>query len=110
MRSLYALLTTFERNGANALVTFGKAALQKGYCKVVLSGRRFEPDSTQPPVDVFYGRIEALVDRLVVGFAADIGAIDFLAVKQCNNRVFELHPRYFSRQRHVADGQFVFAV
>src|SRR5262245_38822954 len=110
MRSLYALLTTLQRYSANALVAFGKAPLQEGYRQSMLPGRGFEADLPQPPVDFFDRRIQALVDRLVVGFAADVGAIDFLAVKQRDHRVFELHPRHFSRERHVADGKFVFAI
>ena len=110
MCGLYALLATLQRYGANALVAFGKAAMHEGYRQLMLPFRGFEADLPQPPVDFFHRRIEALVDRLVVGFAADIGAIEFLAVKQCNYRVFELHLRHFSRKRHIADGQFVFAV
>ena len=110
MRGLYALLTTLERNGANALVAFGKAALEKGHGQFMLPGRGLKTDLPQPVVDFFDRRIQALVDRLVVGFAADIGAVDLFAVKQCNHRVFELHLRHFPRERHVADSEFVFAV
>ena len=76
----------------------------------MLPGRGFKVDLSQAIVDFFDRRIEALVDRFVIGFAADIGSIEFLAIKQNNHGVFEFHPRHFSRERHVTDGEFVFAV
>ena len=39
-----------------------------------------------------------------------VGAIELLAVEQRDHRVFELHPRHFARERHVADRELVFAV
>src|SRR5262249_49087019 len=99
MRSLYALLTTFERSGANALVAFGEAAMQKGPRQIMLSGRGVKVDLPQAPVDFFDRRVQTLIDRFVVGLAADIGAIEFLAVQQHNDRVFKLHSRHFARER-----------
>ena len=76
----------------------------------MLPGRGLKADLPQPAVDFFDRGIQALVDRLVVGLAADIGAIELLAVEQRDHRVFELHPRHFARERHVADRELVFAV
>ena len=69
-----------------------------------------EADLPQPAVDLFDRGIQPLVDRLVVGFAADGRAVELLAVEQRDHRVLELHPRHFARQRHVADRELVFAV
>ena len=110
MGSLDALLTTFERNGASALVAFGKAAMEEGDRQLVLSGGGFEAELAQPAVDFFNRGIKPLIDRLVVGIATDIRAIDLLAVEQDDDGVLELHPRHFARERHVADREHVFAV
>ena len=110
MRGLDALLTALQRDGASTLVAFGEAAMQKGDRQLVLPGRGSKADLPQPSVDFFDRGIQPLVDRLVVGFAADIGAIELLAVEQGDHRVFEFHPRHFPRQRHVADRELVFAV
>src|SRR5262245_15287758 len=110
MRGLYAFLASLERDGANALIAFGIAAMHKRYRHLMLPCRGFKADLPQPPVDLFDRRIQALVDRLVVGLAADIGTVEFLAVKQRDHRVFELHPRYFSRESHVADREFVVTI
>src|SRR5690606_40452112 len=61
-------------------------------------------------VYLFAGRIEALVDRLVIGLAAGVRAIGLLAVEQGDDGVLELHPRHFPRERHVADRELVLAV
>ena len=95
---------------ARPLVAFGEAALHERDRQRVLPGRRVEPDLAQPAVDLFDRRIQLLIDRLVVGVTADGRAIELLAVEQRDDRVLELHPRHFARQRHVADRQFVFAV
>ena len=76
----------------------------------MLPGRGFEGDLPQPPVDFRDRHIQPLVDRFVIAFAADIGAVELLSVKQRQHGVFELHLRHFSRHRHVADREFVFAV
>ena len=57
-----------------------------------------------------HGRIECLVDRLVIAFAADVRAVELLAVEQHDDRVLELHARHFARERHVADRELVLAV
>ena len=110
MRGLDALLTTFERDRANTLVAFGEAAMHERDRQLVLPCRGVEADLPQPVVDLFNRGIERLIDRLVVGFAADRRAIELLAVEQRDHRVLELHPRHFARQRHVADRELVLAV
>ena len=67
-------------------------------------------DLTQPAVDLLDGRIERLIDRLVIDLAADLGAIELFAVEQHDDRVLELHARHFARERHVADRELVFSV
>ena len=110
MRGLDALLTALQRDRASTLVAFGEAAVHEGDRQIVLPGRGAKVDLPQPSVDFLDRRIQPLVDRLVVGFSADSGAIELLAVEQRDHRVFEFHPRHFPRQRHVADRQLVVAV
>src|SRR5262245_41789559 len=110
MRRLYALLTAFQRHGANTLVAFGKAALEKSYRELMLSLRGFKADLLYSAVYSFYRRIQPRVDRFVVGYSPNIGTVKFLPVEECNYSVFELHPGHFSRKRHVADAEFVFTV
>ena len=110
MHRLDAFLTTFERRCANTLVTFGIAALHEGDSQVMVSLSRFEFDLPQPSVDFCDRHIEPRVDCLVIAFAADVGAIELFSVEQRQHGVFELHLRHFSRQRHVADREFVFAI
>src|SRR5262245_10012226 len=50
MHSLYALLTTLWRNGANALVAFGKTAMQKGYRQFMLTGRGIKVNLPEAPI------------------------------------------------------------
>ena len=78
--------------------------------ELVLAGRRIEANLAQPAVDLFDGRVERLVDRLVIGFAADVRAIELFAVEQHDDGVLELHARHFARERHVADRELVLAV
>ena len=92
------------------LVALGVAALHERDRQLVLAGRRVEVDLAQPSVDLFDRGIERLVDRLVVGFAADVRAVELLAVEQHDHRVLELHARHFARERHVADRELVLAV
>ena len=110
MRGLDALLATLERHRARALVALGEAAMHEGDGQLVLPLRGMEADLPQPSVDLFNRGIEFLIDRLVIGFAADGRAIELLAVEQRDHRVLELHPRHFARQRHVADRELVVAV
>ena len=110
MRGLDALLTALQRGRARTLVAFGEAAMHEGDRQFVLPCRGLEADLPQPSVDFFDRGIQPLVDRLVVGFAADRGAIELLAVEQRDHRVLEFHPRHFPRQRHVADRELVVAV
>src|SRR5205814_2978821 len=72
VRGLEALLTALECDRADALVAFGVAALHDGDRQLVLPLRGFEADLPQPSVDLFDGWIQPLVDRLVVGLAADV--------------------------------------
>src|SRR3970282_1971299 len=55
-------------------------------------------------------RLDDLIDRLVVGFATDVGAKELPAVEEGQNYVLELHPWHFPRERHVAYVKLVFAV
>src|SRR5262245_55978759 len=98
MRGLYALLTSLQSRSANALVAFSEAAMQKGHSQLMLTFASFEADLLQPSVNFFDCRIQSLIDRFVVGFAADIRAVKLFAVEQHNHRVFEFHPRHFSRE------------
>ena len=110
MRGLDALLTALQRDGASTLVAFGEAAMHERDRQLVLPCRGSKADLPQPSVDLFDRGIQPLVDRLVVGVAADRGAIELLAVEQRDHRVLEFHPRHFARERHVADRELVFAV
>src|SRR6187549_4006928 len=65
MRGLDALLTTFERNGANAFVALGEAAMHEGNPELVLTRGSVELDPPQPVVDSLNRGIERLIDRLV---------------------------------------------
>src|SRR5712691_4789963 len=76
MRGLDALLTALQRDRASTLVAFGEAALHEGDRQFVLPCRGSKADLPQPSVDFFDRGIQPLVDRLVVGFAADGGAIE----------------------------------
>ena len=58
MRGLDALLPALERDGADALVAFGEAALQEGDGQLVLPGRGAEADLPQPAVDFLDRGIE----------------------------------------------------
>src|ERR1700752_1681634 len=95
MRGLHTLLTTLQRHGANALVTLGKAALNKGDCQFMLPCRRLKADLLQPSIDFFDRRIQRLVYRFMVGFAANIGAVKLLAVQESEDSVFKFHSRHF---------------
>ena len=110
VRRLDSLLAAFERDGARALVALGEAAVHERDGEVVLTGRGVETDLAQSVVDLLDGRIEPLVDRLVIDFAADVRAIELLAVEQHDDGVLELHARHFARERHVADRELVLAV
>src|SRR5690606_35775295 len=81
VRRLDALLAALERDGARALVAFGVAAVDEGDGELVLARGRAKADLAQPAVDLLDGRIEALIDRLVIGFAADVGPVDLFAVE-----------------------------
>ncbi len=107
---LHALLAAVDRIGAHALVALGVAAAQEGHRDLVLAGGGVEVDVAQPLVDLEHAVVELLVDQLVVFLAADVGAVELLAVEQGDDRVLELHLRHFAGQRHVADGQHIFAV
>ena len=100
MRSLDAFLAAFERNGPDTLVALGEAALHERDRDLVLSLRRLEANLAQATVDLFDRGIELLIDRFVIGFAADGGAIELLAIEEGDHRVLELHPRHFARERH----------
>ena len=110
MRGLDTLLATLERDGASALVAFGEAAMHESDRQRVLPLRGLEAELPQPSVDFFDRWIQSLIDRLVVGVAADRGAIELLAVEQRDHRVLEFHPGHFARKCHVADRELVFAV
>src|SRR6187399_3296096 len=71
MRGLDALLTTFERNGANAFVALGEAAMHEGNPELVLTRGSVELDLPQPVVDSLNRGIERLIDRLVFLFPSD---------------------------------------
>jgi hypothetical protein len=92
------------------VVAFGVASLHESDGQLMLPCRGFEFDFSQASVNGFDRRIQQLIDRLVIGFASDIGSIKLLAVKQRDHRVFEFHARNFTGQRHVADSEFVFAI
>src|SRR5262245_19814521 len=110
MRRLDALLTAFERDRARALVTLGIAALHERDRQLVLTLCRLELDLPQPSVDRFDCGIQRLIDRLVVDVPTDVRAIELDAIEQREDGVLELHPRHFARERHVTNGQLVFAV
>ena len=110
VRCLDAFLAAFERRRAPAFVALGEAAMDKSDGELMLACCCEEADLPEPAVDFLDGRVESLIDGLVIGLAADIGAIELLAVEQGDDRVLELDARRFARQRHVADRQFVFAV
>src|SRR5690348_13669284 len=110
MRGLYPLLTTLQRHGANALVTLGEAPLEKGYGQLMLPSRGLKTDFSESVVNLFDRRVQPLVNRLVVRFSADIRPVELLTVKQGDHRVFKLHPGHFPRERHVPDGEFIFAI
>src|SRR5262249_23160357 len=78
VRGVSAFVPALERDGADALVALGKAALHEGDGQLVLPLRGLESDLPQPSVDGFDGGIQRLVDRLVVGFPADVRAVDLL--------------------------------
>jgi hypothetical protein len=110
MCPLNAFLAAFERDRARAFVAFGEAAVDERHGERMLPCRRREGNSAQPVVDGFDGRIERLVDRLVIGFTTDVRAVELFAVEQHDDGVLELHARHFARERHVADRELVFAV
>ncbi len=110
MHAVNAVLAALERGDPHALVAFREAAVHERDGHRVLAGGGVEPDPLQARIDRRHGVVENLVDPLVVGFAADLGAVELLAVEQRDDRVLELHARHFARQRHVADRQLVFAV
>ena len=67
--------------------------------------------SLQPAVDLSDRVVEPLVDRLVVLLAADVGAVELLAVEQRHHGVARTPcSAPARRERHVADGQHVLAV
>src|SRR5690606_1817664 len=99
-----------ERDGSRALVAFGEAAVNERDGQLALPRRRAERNLPQPGVDFLDRGIEPLIDRLVIGLAADARAVELLAVEQRDDGVLELHPRHFARKRHVADRQLVLAV
>jgi hypothetical protein len=110
VRCLDALLTALERDRASPLVALGEAAMEERHRQLVLPCSRLEAELPQPSVDLFDRGIQLLIDRLVIDVTANRRAIELLAVEQDDDRVLELHPRHFARQRHVTDRELVFAV
>ena len=58
MRGLDALLPALERDGADALVALGEAAMHERDRQLVLALRGVEADLPQPAVDLFDRGIE----------------------------------------------------
>src|SRR5690606_1478828 len=95
VRGLDALLPPFERDGSRALVALGEAAVDERDGQLVLPRRRVETDLAEPAVDLLDGRLQQLIDGLVVRFAADVRTVELLAVQEGDDGVLELHSRHF---------------
>jgi hypothetical protein len=68
-------LPALQSRSPRAFVAFGEAAMDKRYGQLMLTGSGLKANLAQAAVDLLDGRVEQLVDGLVVRFAADIGSM-----------------------------------
>ncbi len=110
MHGMYTILAPFQRRDTRELIAFREAALYERDGDGMLPCSGIKTNTTQTIVDLGYRIVLYLVDRLVIGFAADVGAEKFHTIKQCHDSVFEFHVGHFAREREIADRQFILAI